>query len=222
MRKPVRSEPTAFWFTIVFAALTLGSVALGAVTEPLAGVVLYAVGITAALAYELSGRDPERRRPLYEAAHEPHPPHPGKWRVLVVADDVPEGSALRDLITEHAQGKPEIDAICPVLTSRAGYITTDVDLATGEARDRLAGMLAWAEREGIEAHGAIGDPVDPFVAIESELRRYGADEVIVATRADGQNPWVERKIVNRIRDELDIPVTCVTTRGEAPQPARAQ
>ena len=42
MRKPVRSEPTAFWFTIVFAALTLGSLALGALTEPLAGVVLYA------------------------------------------------------------------------------------------------------------------------------------------------------------------------------------
>jgi hypothetical protein len=44
-------------------------------------------------------------------------------------------------------------------------------------------------------------------AIEDELRLSGADEVIVSTHPPGQSNWLETGIVERLREELDIPVT---------------
>lgn len=208
MRMPVRSETDAFYIAIGFAAVTLAAVGLGALTEPVFGLGLYAVAISAAVGFELFARDAKRRRPLYDAAHTPHPAHDGRWRVLMIADDVPAGHELRDLIVTHAQGAPEIDAVCPVLTSRAGFISTDVDVATGEARERLGRTLAWMRQEGFEGHGEIGDPIDPFAAIETELRRYGADEVIIAVRGERKSSWLENKLLDRMLRELDIPVTC--------------
>ncbi len=38
-------------------------------------------------------------------------------------------------------------------------------------------------------------------------RRAGADEVLISTHPPKQSNWLETGIVNRLREELDIPVT---------------
>jgi hypothetical protein len=53
----------------------------------------------------------------------------------------------------------------------------------------------------------VGDPSTALGAIEDELRLFGADEVIISTHPPGKSNWLETGIVERLRDELDIPVT---------------
>jgi hypothetical protein len=47
------------------------------------------------------------------------------------------------------------------------------------------------------------------MAIEDGLRRFGADEVIVSTHPPGKSNWLESGLVERLREELDLPVTHV-------------
>ena len=56
--------------------------------------------------------------------------------------------------------------------------------------------------------GEVGDP-SPIAAIEDELRRLGADEVIVVTHPSAAQSWQERGELERLQRELDLPVTHV-------------
>jgi hypothetical protein len=99
---------------------------------------------------------------------------------------------------------------------RTHYLASDVDKELDEARERLATALAWARAEGVTATGKVGDANAALGAIEDELRLFGADEVIISTYPPGTSNWLETGIVERLRDELDIPVTHIVV-----QPDRA-
>ncbi|MEA2198022.1 MAG: hypothetical protein QOJ25_2073, partial [Solirubrobacteraceae bacterium] len=100
--------------------------------------------------------------------------------------------------------------------SRAHYLASDVDRELSEARQRLATALSWAQAEGLQTSGKVGDPNAALGAIEDELRVFAADEVIISTYPGGMSNWLETGIVQRLRDELDIPVTHVIV---DPEPA---
>ena len=68
--------------------------------------------------------------------------------------------------------------------------------------------LVWAREHGVIARGEVGDP-NPTTAIEDELRGFGADEVIVVTHPSEQETWQERGELERLRRELEVPVTHV-------------
>ena len=74
-------------------------------------------------------------------------------------------------------------------------------------RDRLDDTLAWARAEALQLTGRVGDPSIALGAIEDELRVAGADEVIISTLPRGRSNWLETGIVERLREDLDIPVT---------------
>jgi hypothetical protein len=46
-------------------------------------------------------------------------------------------------------------------------------------------------------------------ATEDELRVFAADEVVISTYPRGKSNWLETGVVERLREELDIPVTHV-------------
>jgi hypothetical protein len=73
--------------------------------------------------------------------------------------------------------------------------------------------LAWVREQGIDVRGEVGDP-SPTTAIEDELRKFGADEVIVVTHPTASQTWQERGELERLRRELDVPVTQVVV-GDA-------
>ena len=68
--------------------------------------------------------------------------------------------------------------------------------------------------EGVTATGKVGDANAALGAIEDELRLFGVDEVIISTYPPGTSNWLETGIVQRLRDELDIPVTHVVVQPE--------
>jgi GABA permease len=210
MRNPVRSETDAFYIAVGCAVLIAVSLALGSLVDPLVGVALLVGAVAGAFFWEVSTKDPDRRRPLQEAVSEARARQPAAHpRVLVVANRTLHGEELRDELRRRANTGAEVHIVAPILCSRAHYIASDVDTELDEARRRLSTALAWAEAEGVAVTGKVGDANAALGAIEDELRRYGADEVIISTYPPGKSNWLETGIVERLDDELDIPVTHV-------------
>jgi hypothetical protein len=208
VRNPVRSEADAFHIVFGTAAVIAASVIAGALTVPLVGVALFVGAVAGALFWELRTQDPDRRRPLREAAQQGDRFARGdRRRVLVVANRTLRGEELRSELLRQAASGAELRIVAPILCSRAHYIASDIDSELREARSRLADALEWAAGEGLVASGVVGDPNVALGAIEDELRRSGADEVVVSTHPPGQSNWLETGIVDRLREELDIPVT---------------
>jgi hypothetical protein len=221
MRDPVRSEADAFHIAVGCAALIGASLALGSLLEPLVGVALFAGAVIGVFIWEVATKDPERRRPLREAASEAPPRHPTvTTRVLVVANRTLHGAELRAALHSRAGARTEFHIVAPILSSRIHYIASDVDKELGEARERLSTALDWARAAGLAVTGKVGDPNVALGAIEDELRLHGADEVIISTYPRGESNWLETGIVDRLRDELDVPVTHVVVQPDrASQPA---
>lgn len=215
MRLPVRSEPDAFRITYASALVAGLSILLGIATEPIFGAALFTAVALAALIWDIRSADPERRLPLREAEHGPHDEAAGPApRILVIANESLGGDRLRDEIRARAGREAELVVLAPVLTSKTHFTVSDVDQEMREARERLREALDWVRHQGFVATGDVGDPNDPFASIEDELRRYGADEVILATHPEERRNWLEAGMLERLRAELDIPVTQVVVDAE--------
>lgn len=211
-RNPIRSETDAFRLTVAGAALMVVGVVVGWLTQPLVGAIVFAVLALAALALYMSRPESDRRRPLRAAAQEPHPhgAPPGTRHVLVVANEQLDGQELRDRIRGRNGQRVEVDVLAPVLSSRTHLAYTDIDRELRNARRRLARSLAWTRAQGFLARGEVGDP-SPTTAIEDELRDFGPDEVIVVTSRSVEPRWQEQTELDRLRDELQVPVVQVAT-----------
>lgn len=219
IRNPVRSESDAFRIAFGTAAVLGTSAGLAALVSPIAGAALFVGVVVGALLWEFATQDPERHRPLREAARAGRRETvAGRRVVLVVANRTLAAAELRAELRSRAAAGSELRIIVPILVSRARYIASDVDRELAHARRRLSETLAWAGAQGIAATGTVGDPNAALGAIEDELRVCAADEVIVSTLAAGKSNWLETGIVARLREELEIPVTHVVSAG---QPGRA-
>lgn len=225
MRNPVRSETDAFYITYGFAALIAISVALGALFVPLVGVAVVVGAVGGALFWEVGTKDPDRRRPLREAATDGRraASTTKARRVLVIANRTLQGEPLRQKLLEVANAGAELHIVAPILPSRVHYIASDIDRELEDARARLRAALAWARAENVEATGTVGDPFVAFGAIEDELREFAADEVIISTLPPARSNWIEAGIVDRLREELEIPVTHIVVDSDpavSPEPQR--
>lgn len=210
MRTPIRSEQEAFRFVFAGAAVIGASVLVGWLTEALVGVAVFAVAVVITGIAYVRAPNPDHRTVLLEAEHDPHPDGApaGTRHVLVVANEALAGEELREQINRPEAGRTEVDILAPVLTSRLHYTVSDIDSALADARARLSRSLAWADQHGIVARGEVGDP-NPTTAMEDELRDFGADEVIVVTHPQERETRQEQAELERLRRELDVPVTRV-------------
>src|SRR3954470_16180185 len=206
MRIPVQTERDAFQLTWAIVVVVVASVALGAAAGAAWGVALFAVAVLAAALWELRVSDPDRPQPLRDAARSaPAGGEAGRYRVLVVANETVAGRELREELLQRAPRTPEVRVVCPILPSRAHYVTSDIDGELAEAHVRLDRTLAWAREQGIAATGRVSEDA-PLVATADELRGFAADEVIVSTHPPARSRWLETGLVERLRDELEIPV----------------
>jgi hypothetical protein len=214
MRTPIKSESEAFRLTIAAAAAVGVCLLIGWQTEPLVGAIIFGVIAALALVAYLRTPDSDRRLALREALHGPHPQaaeRRGK-HVLLVANEALSGDELRKRVLELSREGGQLDILAPVLTSRLHLTVSDIDRDTERARARLEHSLTWVRELGVEARGEIGDP-SVTSAIEDELRDFGADEVIVVTHPRDRETWQERDELERLRRELDVPVTHVAVEG---------
>jgi hypothetical protein len=210
VRTPITSERDAFWLTVAGVAIILAALLVGWLLGVWAGVALFVVAVLVAGTAYLRSPDPGRRSSLEEAEHESHFYRaPGPKHVLVIANETLGGEELRRRLSGH-DGDLEVDVLAPVLTSHVHFTVSDIDTETEQARARLGRSLEWMRAHGVHARGAIGDP-NPITAIEDQLRSFGPDEVIVVTHPE--QTWQERAELERLRDELDLPVEQVVVGG---------
>ena len=208
MRNPVRSEADAFHIVLASGAVIAASVVLGAVVDPIAGIALLVGAVAGALIWEFMTADPDRRMPLQEAmALGRQNAGDGTQQVLVVANRTLASEELRAEIATRAREGAQVHLVAPILCSRVHYIASDIDGELRDARERLEDTLSWAREQGLDLTGVVGDPNVALGAIEDELRRSGADEVLISTHPPKQSNWLETGIVTRLREELDVPVT---------------
>lgn len=205
MHNPLRSEADAFrWFVVILA----GSASVGALatlTRPLIGLIWAGILIGAGIgvAYRGSRGDLSRQVQVTQGGD-------GKHRVLVVANETVEGSALLEEIHDRCSGRRcLILVITPALVaSRASHWASDVDEAMELARQRMELSLIALGELGLKAKGEIGDS-DPNVAIEDALRVFPADEIVISTHPPERSRWLEHGVVERARQKIDLPISHV-------------
>ena len=207
MRLPFKTETDALRMTMALGLVVAASVLVGALTSRAYGVVVFAAGIAGGITFELSGRDASAGAALREATHAPHP-EAGSGRgkhILVVALEALAGERLSAELTAAGGPDVQLDVLAPVLSSRSHYWSSDLDRESDDARQRLEASLAWAAARGFRARGEVGDP-DPLVAVEDELRAFGADEVFVVMHARDHMNWLAGRMIGHLSRELDVPI----------------
>jgi len=216
MHNPLRSEADAFRMVMTIGAGAAAVIVLSLVAGPEFGVVLAAalVGVGIGAAWRTS-RGSER--PKTEIARGGGAVH----RVLVVANETVGGRALLSEIEYRCRGREsEILVVTPAITSAVKHWLSDVDEAIEAAEARRADSVRTIEALGLRARGEVGDS-DPNVAIEDALRTFPADEVIISTHPPDRSRWLERGVVRRARDDVELPVTHVVVDLEAEAAVRA-
>jgi hypothetical protein len=201
MENPFRSEAAAFRFLL----LTIGAfalIAIGSIIDTWLGLAVAVVLSGAAVGVYLRGRGdaPARQRVVT--------PSP-RLRLLVVANETVEGAELLETIRGRVQEHPaDIYVVSPALNSKLRHWTSDEDGARDAARARLDRSLARLGAVGLAAHGDVGD-ADPVQAVEDALRVFGADEIVLSTHPEGRSHWLERGVVDAVRERFEVPVTHV-------------
>ena len=204
MHNPLRSESDAFRWAVAIAIGAASVVAITLITRPLVG-VLWAVAVLAS-AFVLVWRS---SRGSLAGRTEVSRGGDGKHRVLVLSGQAAAGPLLAEIESRARGRESEILLVTPALTgSRAARWASDVDAATEEARRRMELSLRALEKAGLRARGQVGDP-DPNVALEDALRVFAADEVIIAVLPPDLSLRLEHGVVERAREETDLPVTHV-------------
>jgi hypothetical protein len=205
MHNPLRSEADAFRMVMIVGAGAAAVIALSLLAGPEFGVVLAAalIGVGIGFVWRASrGTEPQKAEIARGDGH--------SHRILVVANETVGGGALLAEIRNRSKGRAtEILVVTPALVGSAVKAwASDVDDAIDAARRRQAKSVQAIAALGLKARGEVGDS-DPNVAMEDALREFGADEVIISTHPPDRSRWLERGVVERAREEVDLPVTHV-------------
>jgi hypothetical protein len=143
----------------------------------------------------------------------------GDHRILVVANETCAGRALIEELRGRVGPGSDVLVVAPALNSRLRHIFADIDAAYAAAEERLAESIAALRAIGVTAAGAVGDS-DPVQAIEDALVEFEATEIVISTHPPERSNWLEKRVVERAMERVDLPIThvvvdLVAERGEA-------
>lgn len=205
MHNPLRSEADAFRWVVVIGLGAVSVIVLTLLTRTVIGVIWAAalIGFGVGVGYRSSRGSLPRSVAVTQGGD-------GKYRLLVVANETVGGEALMAEIRDRCRNRnSEILVVTPALVgSRASHWASDVDEAIELARQRMELSLIALSEQGLKAKGEIGDS-DPNMAIEDALRLFHADEIIISTHPPERSRWLEHGVVERAREQIELPITHV-------------
>jgi hypothetical protein len=211
MHNPLRSEADAFRWVVVIGLAAVSVIGLTLLTRPVVGVVWAAalIGFGVGIGYRSARGSLPRSVSLTKGGS-------GKFRLLVVANETVGGGALLNEIRDRCRERNcEILVVTPALVgSRVSHWASDVDEAIELARQRMELSLIAIGELGLKAKGEIGDS-DPNMAIEDALRLFPADEILISTHPPERSRWLEHGVVERAREQIELPITHVVVDLEA-------
>jgi hypothetical protein len=128
-------------------------------------------------------------------------------RVLLVLDEAIAGPELRDQVAEKLGSAASVFVVAPALASSGlKHELGDIDGALAPARERLKKSLHELHEAGIDAAGEVGDS-DPVLAINDELQKFPADEIVLVAHRSGQEAYAEKGLLERLDRDFEQPVT---------------
>lgn len=205
MHNPLRSEADAFRWVLIVGVAAASIIALTLLTRPVIGVVWTAllVGFGIGFGFRAARGSLPRSVAVTKGGD-------GKYRLLVIANETVQGEALLAEIRDRChERKCEVLVVTPALAaSRTSHWTSDIDEAIELARQRMELSLIEIRQLGLKARGEIGDS-DPNMAIEDALRVFPADEIVISTHPPARSRWLEHGVVDKARDQIDLPITHV-------------
>jgi hypothetical protein len=144
-------------------------------------------------------------------------------RLLVVAGETLAAPQVRERIQELV-GDREASAfvVAPALASSGVALATgEIDDDIEKARRRLQESQQALRELGIAAEGEVGDS-DPSMALEDALRRFDADQVVIAARKGEGERFMEADALQKTPTDLGKPVTQILVDPSAANGTRAE
>ncbi len=127
--------------------------------------------------------------------------------ILVIANQTIGGAKLLETVkakVDAAGGDARVVLAVPQTAPRHGNIIySDAVFEAAQVRVDLARRFLRAA--GINAVGEVSDD-DPFTATMDAVREHHPDEIVVSTLPATSSGWLRRDLIERIRDESDLPV----------------
>jgi len=130
----------------------------------------------------------------------------GATNILVVANETVVGDALLEKIRDRAaHGTASFLIISPQ--------SDPSQSAHPEAERRLRRALGELRADGIDAHGQVAHP-DPYTAAMHAVEDERVDEIIVSTFEPAESNWMRRDLVERLRNDANVPVEHIVIPAE--------
>ncbi|MEZ5100369.1 MAG: hypothetical protein R3C15_11340 [Thermoleophilia bacterium] len=216
MRNPLRSESDAFGFLLVVAVL----VAIVALSGVLAGgwaalAALVGVGGGAGAGLWLRGGSAAEGPGWWERDQGSTEAGEPVRRLLVLADRTSGSPALHEVVRHRARGGDgEVLVVAPAQDVTSSRWTPEGEATVAAATARLEHAVGALRALGLTVSGEVG-PDDPVEAARQAVRRFPADEILLATLPAGRSAWLACGAVDGLRKRLRLPVTHVVVEPDA-------
>jgi hypothetical protein len=167
---------------------------------------IVSVALAFLFATAVSRRD---RRPTGPPIRRAPSPGDGVYRVLIIVDAGATLASIRralEKLPDAAAGQPaEALVVAPTLSARLDRWTRDRS-AYDEAAIRLHEIITALDALGIKAQGRLG-PSEPLLAIETGLREFAAEWIILVTVPDARSNWLESGVLASATGRTDVPIS---------------
>ena len=204
MHNPLRSEGDAFRWAVAIGIGAASVVAVTLLTRPVVG-VLWAVAVLVfilVLAWRSSRGSLAGRTEVSRGGD-------GERRVLVLSSQADVvGPLLAEIESRAGGAEARSSSSFPPSRVRAPRAGPPMSMRRWGRRGGGWSSPCARSRAGLRARGQVGDP-DPNVALEDALHVFAADEVIIAVLPPDLSLRLEHGVVERAREETDLPVTHV-------------
>lgn len=207
----MRSEQEAFRWFLVIGAGAATVIALATLIRPAVGAFwgLFLI-LAGAVWLWRDSRGTEREQFTITGGRD------GRYRVLVMANQTVRSPDLIAEVVRITEGRDaEVLLVVPaVVPGRAELWASDTDEAAERARQRMELTLLDLKQAGRRVRGQVGD-TEPNQALMDALAEFPADEILISTLPPATSNWLERGVVERAREEIDLPIRHLVWEPEA-------
>jgi GABA permease len=206
VRSPFRSEPAAFHFLLLLAAVLVPIAIVAAIGPTWLALTLIAVALAALVVRIVQMRTVERHSVELELKSAPaHVGAAQERRILLVANDTLNEEAFISEVERLASAlNAHVFILAPALISAGARRTGDIDRALDQARGRLEEALGRIPDE-LDAAGEISD-ADPLEAIGDAVATFAPDQIVISTRRERPPGGLDPQLASLARQRFALPV----------------